>query len=317
MLRFVNRSVNGAKNRNMKIHTQFPKKTLFRLFLLLGMAILNNANAQPSVFIRTGDFNGDGRSDELWSGGTTGTPYLYIKHGGTGAWTGYFVGPTYSVANTGIDLDGTAGLEVAYWHPSSESMVVITDRTGGTKGYYLGSTGQNAWVQCFNSWTNLDGVAGAEIKVNYYNRCSACKKGYMIIHRTKTTRGTLTCASSTKQMPGENPEDDPEVAEPANANDGQGTNYPAGFFEKEKERPVEENAKLTVVPNPAQNNITIETVSADEVISRIIISDGAGKPVMTSAQNTRVLDVSKLRPGLYLIRVDTEKKMYTGRFMKQ
>lgn len=296
----------------MKKNTRHLNGAKTAIFFLAQLFFIATISAQPSLFIRTGDFNGDAKQDELWSGGTPGSPYLYIKHGGTGTWKGYFVGPTYSVANTGIDLDGIAGLEIAFWHPTSESMVIITDKTGATKGYYLGSTGLNSWVQCFNSWTNLDGLAGAEIKVNYYTRCNVCQKGFMIIHRNKTTKGTLTCASTSRQIPGADAEDGPEVPEPANVNDGVGTSYPEGYFENQ-----ENYAGLTLSPNPAQNTLTIEVSTTGEAISRISVSDATGKPVLNVTQNTRTLDISKLNPGFYMIRVETNKRLYTGKFIKK
>jgi Secretion system C-terminal sorting domain len=278
--------------------------------ILLLLMFATGVKAQFNIFIRTGDFNGDALSDQLYSGSGVNAGYLGIKHGGTSAWTYYYCGPTFSVANTGLDMDGKAGLEITYWHPSSESFVIITDRTKLTKGYYVGSTGVNAWVQCFNSFTNIDGLAGAEIKINYFNRYT---KGYMIIHRNQTTKSTATCAS-TSRTTGTDTEEAGTIEGP-NVMDGVGLDKIPAPIELTSDKPGSNT--ITITPNPVKAILNIQTGFADEVIASISISDVSGRQVLASTANNRKLDVSRLKSGLYFIRVQTDKKTYTGRMIKE
>lgn len=267
--------------------------------------------AQFNVFIRTGDFNGDGVSDQLYSGSGANAGYLGIKHGTTLAWTYYYCGPTFSLANTGLDLDGKPGLEITFWHPSSESFVVITDRTKLKKGYYVGSTGVNAWVQCFNSWTNLDGLAGAEIKINYFNRYT---KGHMIIHRNQTTKSTADCASSSKVAITGTAEEAGTVEGP-NVMDGVGLDKIPACLELSSAK--QGSNTITISPNPVQSTLHIQTDKADELILLVVITNAQGKTVFISNNGNKKMDISHLPNGLYYYRIQGSEKTVMGKLIKQ
>lgn len=302
-----------------KITKQF-KFTKLALLLLLVLAA-GALKAQPTVFVTSKDYDGNGVLDQLWYGPNA---YVYIKHGGTGVWTSYYMGPTFSFPNSGIDLDGVAGAEIAVWHPSSESMIVITDRTKTTKPYYLGSTGINSWVQCTNSFTNLDGVAGAEIMINYYNRSAASHKGLMIIHRTKTTRSTWTCFNLSSRQSGAGGAEYLEVPNTAPETNAfifdENTASPAEVIRFKttpyfNQAPVKNT--LSISPNPTTGLVNIQVGKADERISTVTITDAQGKVVFTSSNGSKRIDLSHLSAGLYFYRIQSSESTITGKLIKQ
>lgn len=287
------------------------KKGLAGVLLpLLLLMCATGVKAQFNIFIRTGDFNGDGVADQLYSGSGANAGYLGIKHGTTLTWTYYYCGPTFSLANTGLDLDGKPGLEITFWHPSSESFVIITDRTKLTKGYYVGSTGVNAWVQCFNSWTNLDGLAGAEIKINYFNRYT---KGYMIIHRNQTTKSTADCASSSREA-GTGTEEAGTVEGP-HVMDGVGLDRVPALFAQKIDKWG--NNTITISPNPTTGIVNIQIDKVDLQIQQVVITDAQGKAVFASSNGSKRIDLSHLSSGLYFYRIQSSESTITGKLIKQ
>lgn len=291
------------------------------LSVLLVMLVAGGLKAQPTVFVTSKDYDGNGVADELWYGPNA---YVYIKHGGTGVWSSYFMGPTFSFTNSGVDLDGTAGAEIAIWYPTAETMIVITDRTKTTTSYYLGSTGINTWVQCTNSFTNLNGQAGAEIMINYYTRSAASHKGYMIIHRTKSTKSTWTCFNLAGRQ--------------ANADNTEGLEVPntapegkAFIFDESKASPeeilrfkttsyfdnVSAKGKITLSPIPTTGIVNIQTEQAEELIQQVVVTDAQGKTVFTSTGGSKRIDLSHLANGLYFYRVRSNEKTVTGKLVKQ
>lgn len=80
---------------------------------------------------------------------------------------------------------------------------------------------------------------------------------------------------------------------------------------------AQEIKTMTVFPNPAQKTIRVQTADPEEVITQVGIYDESGRSVFKSVLNNRLINISSLKPGLYMIHVSTEKKMYTSKFMKQ
>ncbi len=287
--------------------------------LLLFLITAGSLKAQPTVHFGTADADGNGVADNFYYGTNA---YIYILHGGTNVWTYYYVGPTFNFYTGGTDLDGYAGVEIAVWHPSSQSIIVITDRTKTKKSYYLGATGINSWVSCTNTLTNLNGVAGAEIMINYYSRPASSKRGHMIIHRTQTTKSTWTCFNLTREAGGrddsqEVPNETPEIS--------------GGTFDETTATPEEIHrfktsafpgtvsslGKFSCIPNPATGMVTLQTEKPGEVITQVVISDISGRTLFTSKENNRQVDISSLNSGLYICRVQTNEKTYVGKLMKQ
>ncbi len=304
--------------KKITIKSKQAKAILSLLLFFMSVSILK---AQPTVFVTSKDYDGNGVVDQLWFGPNS---YVYIKHGGTGIWTSYYMGPSYSFTNSGIDLDGTAGVEIAVWHPSSESMIVITDRTKTTKPYYLGATGINSWVQCTNSFTNLNGQAGAEIMINYYNRPAVGYRGYMIIHRTKTTKSTWTCFNLASRQAGPGNEESLELPNTAPETTGftfdESTATPEEII-RFKTTPyfdnVTSNSNITISPNPTTGIVNIQTDKADELIQQVVITDAQGKAVFTRNTGNKRIDISHLASGLYFYRIKGSKKTVTGKLIKQ
>jgi len=76
--------------------------------------------------------------------------------------------------------------------------------------------------------------------------------------------------------------------------------------------------KLSVYPDPATNNITIET-SGTTKESVLAIVNVAGQELFTS-QITRPrtqLDITSLPAGVYFLRLTSEKTMAVGKIIKQ
>jgi hypothetical protein len=70
--------------------------------------------------------------------------------------------------------------------------------------------------------------------------------------------------------------------------------------------------KITIIPNPSQDFITIET---ELPISSVKIYDNTGKQVMKTLSGEKI-DIATLRSGLYLVSINSEGQSYTKRFIK-
>jgi len=75
-------------------------------------------------------------------------------------------------------------------------------------------------------------------------------------------------------------------------------------------------ATFSIVPNPAQNKITI---SANIDFNKIEIINFLGQTVMLQSndKNSAILDISHLNNGVYFVRVVSEKGMSVKKFVKQ
>ncbi|MCR4738458.1 MAG: T9SS type A sorting domain-containing protein, partial [Bacteroidales bacterium] len=74
---------------------------------------------------------------------------------------------------------------------------------------------------------------------------------------------------------------------------------------------------LTLHPNPANTTLTVET---DSPVREIAVYDMAGHAVMVEtchgASLQQTINVSSLQNGIYLLRVETDSGVETGRFVK-
>ena len=76
-----------------------------------------------------------------------------------------------------------------------------------------------------------------------------------------------------------------------------------------------ESTKFVLYPNPATNELTIESKTAIESVS---ITNMLGQNVLNSATSNaiEVVDISNLQSGVYLIKVASEGQTSTKRFVK-
>lgn len=76
------------------------------------------------------------------------------------------------------------------------------------------------------------------------------------------------------------------------------------------------NIDLTVYPNPAKNELTIEGAGAG---TSIMITDLLGKTVMSQVQkdSKATFDISNLNPGIYIVRAVDESRTATTKIIKE
>ena len=72
-------------------------------------------------------------------------------------------------------------------------------------------------------------------------------------------------------------------------------------------------AKIRIGPNPAHNDLTITT---NGKVNNITIYNMTGSKVGITSTTDKVVDISKLSPGMYIISVDIDGKNYTKKFLK-
>jgi len=78
--------------------------------------------------------------------------------------------------------------------------------------------------------------------------------------------------------------------------------------------PVEENMSLNIYPNPVRDNLYLDNLPANSTLQ---ITDMQGKTVIQTAAHGQTLDVSNLKPGIYFIKVESEKGVYTSKLIKE
>lgn len=75
---------------------------------------------------------------------------------------------------------------------------------------------------------------------------------------------------------------------------------------------------MELYPNPVANELTVSALN--ELISKVIISDSAGKIVKKQSflpQNTvEKINVSDLAKGLYFVKVISDKNTYVSKLIK-
>jgi hypothetical protein len=78
-----------------------------------------------------------------------------------------------------------------------------------------------------------------------------------------------------------------------------------------------EESHFLITPNPASTKITIETL---EISSQFLISifNLSGQEVIrqTSEETSTIIDISNLNPGVYFVRLEGEKDVWTEKFIK-
>lgn len=299
----------------------------FKLALMLLVCALctGSAKAQTYTYYGFADANGDGLGDWHYF---TSNGYISILHGIPGGawptgtqvrWTNYYVGFGYTFITGSSDLDGQPGGEVAVWQPTGTAIIVITDRTLSKKGYNTGAQPFNSWIACANNLQNLDGQPGLELMIFYFNRSPISKRGSMIIHRTQSTRATWSCTNLTRQQDAGGNDVQDEMAG-ATVYDGSQETFlknpelkpPPGWS-----NPADGKHEITIFPSPARNVITLQTDDPAEIIQTLVITDNTGRVVLTGNSNSRSVDVGAVKSGFYFVKVQTNKKSYAGRLIKE
>ena len=84
----------------------------------------------------------------------------------------------------------------------------------------------------------------------------------------------------------------------------------------------EAEGKVTVYPNPVLNELTVELEGQVNGAARIQIQDVSGRILLSDEMNSTasfaeyITDVSAYTNGTYIIRISTEKGIYTKKFIK-
>ena len=75
--------------------------------------------------------------------------------------------------------------------------------------------------------------------------------------------------------------------------------------------------EITIYPNPVSENVTIN-LQNNEAIKTVKIFNQNGQLIrIIQNQTDNAIQISDLNAGLYFVRVDTDKKYYLGKFIKQ
>ncbi len=78
---------------------------------------------------------------------------------------------------------------------------------------------------------------------------------------------------------------------------------------------ITENKELSVYPNPATDIIMFDN---DKVINEVSIFNVAGEKLLTRSQgDVRMMNISGLKPGIYIIKVTSGNETFTGRLLKK
>ncbi len=77
-----------------------------------------------------------------------------------------------------------------------------------------------------------------------------------------------------------------------------------------------ENAAISVYPNPTKNQVNFQFPN-NQMAESIIILDITGKIMLTQSNNSNQVDVSQLANGMYIIKANSEGKIFTNKFIKE
>lgn len=77
-----------------------------------------------------------------------------------------------------------------------------------------------------------------------------------------------------------------------------------------------ENATISVYPNPTKNQINFQFPN-NQMAESIIILDITGKIMLTQSNSSNQVDVSQLSNGMYIIKANSEGKIFTNKFIKE
>ena len=75
------------------------------------------------------------------------------------------------------------------------------------------------------------------------------------------------------------------------------------------------NDKIKIYPNPTSHQLIIE--SEELLFKKIDIINVTGKTIKSIKQNINIINVTDLSNGIYFIKVFTEEKTITKKFVKQ
>jgi len=75
------------------------------------------------------------------------------------------------------------------------------------------------------------------------------------------------------------------------------------------------SSTLQIYPNPVESNLSIQTNATN--ITQINIYSVTGQVIMNVASNDKIIDVSNLTQGIYLLQIQTENGIVTERFVKK
>ncbi len=76
-----------------------------------------------------------------------------------------------------------------------------------------------------------------------------------------------------------------------------------------------ENNQVLIYPNPASSSITIKTPKIEEIPLSIEIFGDGGHLISRQNWQGGVLDVSRLKTGIYFLKLKTSKETYTQKFI--
>ncbi|MBL7926973.1 MAG: T9SS type A sorting domain-containing protein, partial [Bacteroidia bacterium] len=74
---------------------------------------------------------------------------------------------------------------------------------------------------------------------------------------------------------------------------------------------------VSVHPNPASNQLTIDNLQLTNKPFTLTVYDVLGKAHLTQNTHTTTLDISTITPGLYVLHLQQDDKIYYGRFVKE
>jgi hypothetical protein len=76
------------------------------------------------------------------------------------------------------------------------------------------------------------------------------------------------------------------------------------------------NRSIKIIPNPAEDIISIENEDNDPEIEQVKIIDITGRLIFTPTRLSKGIDVSTLEPGTYTLMAVTKSGLKVGKFVK-
>ena len=83
-----------------------------------------------------------------------------------------------------------------------------------------------------------------------------------------------------------------------------------------EEAPISSNRPISIYPNPVENKLSLKLPS-NLVVQEVTIFNNKGEKAATFPMNSKVLDVSNLKVGLYFIQLQTSEGLETLKFIKR
>ncbi len=79
---------------------------------------------------------------------------------------------------------------------------------------------------------------------------------------------------------------------------------------------INENNIITIYPNPASTTLNIKGIE-NQNIAKVYSMDGKQMLTIPISENNQVLNVSQLKSGIYILKIETAKGIITKKFVKQ